>query len=143
MNCPYCFDKDVQSRIIYRDDLVMAFPTNIPITPGHVLVCPVRHIAKIDELSEKELSALKDFIVRIKNSLKKSMGAEGFNVALNEGSMAGQSIGHLHIHVVPRKTGDEGVYEYEPRKFLYRPASRDISPAQELKEVAELITKNL
>lgn len=121
----------------------MAFPTNIPITPGHTLICPVRHIKKIDELSEEELKAIKDFIIQLKRCLVKSFDAEGFNIAWNENEVAGQSVGHLHIHVVPRKTGDEGIYEYEPRKFLYRPGPRNKSPEQELQEVSELIQKNI
>ncbi len=143
MNCPYCTNKDVQSRIIFRDDLIMAFPTNMPITPGHTLVCPTRHVAKIDQLSNEELIAIKDFTTRLKTGLIKSLNMEGFNVAWNEGVMAGQSVDHLHIHVVPRKTGDTGVHEYEPRKFLYRPGSRESSPEQELQQMAELIKKNL
>ncbi len=121
----------------------MVFPTNIPITLGHLLICPKRHIAKIDELSVEELKAIKDLIVRLKNTLTKIFDSEGFNIALNEGQSAGQSIDHLHIHIVPRKTGDTGIYEYEPRKFLYRPGSRNTSPETELREIAELIKKNI
>lgn len=143
MSCLFCSNKDIQSRIIFRDDLILAFPTNIPITPGHTLICPVRHVAKIDELSDDEVIAIKSFIARIKDSLKKSLSAEGFNIAWNEGQMAGQSVNHLHIHVVPRKTGDAGVFEYEPRKFLYRPGSREESPERELQEIARLIKQNL
>ncbi len=143
MNCLFCNDENVRSRIIYKDNLVMAFPSNMPIVPGHTLVCPVRHVANIDGLSDDELRAIKIFIVRLKSGLKKCLGAEGFNVAWNEGLLAGQSVDHLHVHVVPRKVGDNGIYEYEPRKFLYRPGSRKTSPEQELQEIAELIRKNL
>jgi len=142
-NCHYCNDKDIQSRIIFKNSFIVAFPTNIPITPGHTLICPLRHVAKIDQLTNEELKAIKDFIIRLKNGLIKSLNTEGFNIALNEGLSAGQSINHLHIHVVPRKIGDQGIYEYEPRKFLYRPGSRNISPEQELIEIAELIKTNL
>ena len=89
------------------------------------------------------MKALSDVVIRLKNGLRKTFQAEGFNIAWNEGKMAGQAIDHLHIHVVPRKTGDAGIYEYEPRKFLYRPGSRNESPRQELQEVAELIKKSL
>jgi histidine triad (HIT) family protein len=129
--------------MIYQDGLVMVFPTNIPITPGHVLLCPIRHVAKIDQLTDDELKTIKDLIIRIKNSLTKSLQAEGFNIAWNEGAAAGQSINHLHIHVVPRQTGDTGIYEYEPRQFLYRPGVRKESPESELQEIAELVRKNL
>lgn len=121
----------------------MAFPTNIPIVPGHTLLCPVRHVEKIDQLLDSELTAIRNFLIRLKNSLKKSLAAEGFNIAWNEGVMAGQSIDHLHIHVVPRKDGDTGIYEYEPQKFLYRPGTRSESPEQALEKVAALIRENL
>ena len=143
MTCPFCDDIKRQPIIIYKDDLVISFRTNIPIVTGHVLVCPARHVEKIDQLSEGEFRAIKDFIIKLKTSLAKSLGAEGFNIAWNEGKMAGQAIDHLHIHVVPRKIGDTGIYEYDPRKFLYRPGSRKESPKEELQEIAELIRKSL
>ena len=143
MSCLFCDDKDVQSRIIFKNDLVVVFPSNMPITIGHVLICPVRHILKIDQLSDDELKAIKDLITRIKKSLIKSFGAEGFNIAWNEGITAGQTVDHLHIHVVPRKAGDTGIYEYEPRKFLYRTGDRNESPESELGKIAEFIKKNI
>ncbi len=144
-NCAFCQNLEIQSRFIYKDEVVMAFPSNISIVVGHTLVCPVRHVEKIDDLSENEFKNIKDFIVKLKNSLKKCLGAKGFNIAWNEGEMAGQSVNHLHIHVLPRKEGDSGIYEYEPRKFLYRTElePRKKYPEQELKEIAELIKKNL
>jgi diadenosine tetraphosphate (Ap4A) HIT family hydrolase len=76
-------------------------------------------------------------------ALARSFGAEGFNFAWNDGKLAGQSVPHFHLHVLPRKTGDQGIYEYEPRKFLYRPGERDASPETELIEVASIIRKNI
>ncbi len=143
MICLFCENTEIQERIIYEDDLVKIFPTNIPITRGHILVLPKRHISKIDELSQEELFAIKDWIVKIKNVLKQTFGAEGFNVAFNEGESAGQSVPHLHIHIVPRKKGDTGIYEYDPRKFLYRPGSRAESEVKELEDVATLVKNNL
>ena len=121
----------------------MAFPTNIPIVPGHILVCPVRHISKIENFSKEEILAVTDLIIKLKESLKKGFGAEGFNIAWNEGVSAGQVVDHLHIHIVPRKAGDTGIYEYDPRKFLYRPGTREISPEEELRAVAEVVKLNL
>ena len=143
MNCPFCDNENVQPITIFKDNFVIAFPTNIPITPGHTLVCPVRHVTKIDQLSLDELGAISGLIIRLKDSLRKSLKAEGFNVAWNEGSAGGQAIDHMHIHVVPRQAGDAGIYEYDPRKFLYRPGSRTESPRQELQEIAELIRDSL
>ncbi|MFA5184295.1 MAG: HIT family protein [Patescibacteria group bacterium] len=141
--CPFCDQKNLQPRLIYQDDLIRAFPTNIPIVPGHTLICPVRHAAKIDELSDQELKAIKDFLIRLKEGLRKSFNAIGFNIAWNEGVAGGQEVDHLHIHVLPRTNGDTGVYGYEPRQFLYRPGARSESPVQELQEIAMLIRKNI
>lgn len=143
MNCPYCDNQSIEPRIILHNDLVKAFPTNIPITVGHVLICPVRHVGKIDQLSDEELKAIKQGLILLKASIVKSFGAEGFNIAWNEGSAAGQSVDHLHIHLVPRKFGDSGIYGYEPRQFLYRPGVRNESPEAELREVARLIKRSL
>lgn len=88
------------------------------------------------------MKIIKDSVVRLKAALKESFYAEGFNIAWNEGAAAGQSVDHLHIHVLPRKAGDKGIYTYEPREFLYRTEKRETSPEQELREIAKLIKKS-
>ena len=143
MICQFCDNPDVLGRTIYRDGLVWAFPTNIPIVPGHILICPVRCVAEFDSLTNEELAAIKILLIKIKSSLKNIFGAEGFHCVWNEGEVAGQSVKHFHLHIVPRKFGDEGITEYEPRKFLYRPGSRNISPDEELQEVAQLVKNDL
>jgi diadenosine tetraphosphate (Ap4A) HIT family hydrolase len=144
MHCNFCDNKEVQDRAIYRDDLVWAFPTYQPVVPGHILVVPVRHLDKIDQLTDEETVAMKNLVIKMKNALKKTFDAEGFNCAWNEGEMAGQSVMHLHLHVLPRKTGDTGIYQYDPGKFLYRPSiERPHTPQEELLEIVNLIKPNL
>ena len=135
--------EDVKKRIILENDLAYAFLTNIPIVPGHILVVPKRPVMNLDELNENELRAMFSLIAKIKPALKEAFQATGFNHAWNEGKDAGQSIPHVHIHLIPRRSGDVGIYEYEPRKFIYRPGVRETSPEEELKEVAKLIKENL
>lgn len=133
----YLFGKyDVTQRVIVDNELAFAFPTNSPIVPGHTLICPKRIVARYEELSGPEVTAVEELRVRIKSALEKAYGAQGFNYAWNENVAAGQSISHLHLHIVPRKEGDAGIYAYEPREFLYRPGVRPTSPDDELLAVA-------
>jgi diadenosine tetraphosphate (Ap4A) HIT family hydrolase len=142
-HCVYCTNVDIKNRKIAENDLAWVFPTNIPIVPGHVLVAPKRCVAKYEDLTTEEKKAIEELRVEIIEALKKAFNAEGFNYAWNENKIAGQSVPHFHLHVLPRKEGDEGITEYEPRKFLYRPGSRETTPEKELQEVCETIKKYL
>ncbi|HUC01924.1 MAG TPA: HIT family protein [Candidatus Paceibacterota bacterium] len=138
-SCIYCTLPDIPARTVKRNELAIAFLTNIPITPGHTLVIPARHVATFDELKDDERRAIFALAAEVKAALWKAFGATGFNHAWNEGAVAGQSIPHFHLHIVPRTAGDEGITEYEPRKFLYRPGSRETTPEAELDAVAKEI----
>lgn len=144
MTCPFCDRGILKERIIAENDLVFAFPTNIPIVPGHVLVCPKRHVKYFEDMTMEEREALEMLRRRLKKALKLTFAAEGFNYAWNEEPVGGQSVPHLHLHMLPRKAGDTGVLTYEPREFLYRPGPRtEATPEEELAEVAKLIRSSL
>ena len=143
MQCEFCANHEIEKRIIYRDEYVMAFPTNIPIVPGHVLLCPVRHVSTLEETAPEEREALFRLQSKLKSAMKTAFGAEGFNYAWNEGKAAGQHVSHYHMHMIPRKEGDAGIYQYDPRQFLYRPGSRATSPEDELDAVAQLVRTHL
>ena len=108
--CPFCTKRDIQSRVIARNDHAWAFPTNAPIVPGHILVCPIRCVPSLDDLLEEELIAIFELRREIKEALIQAVGAQGFNFAWNDLSVAGQTVPHLHLHVVPRRMGDEGIW---------------------------------
>ncbi|MEI8174944.1 MAG: HIT domain-containing protein [bacterium] len=141
--CAFCTKIEVKDREIVGNKLAWAFPTNIPIVPGHILIVPRRCIATYGDLTKKEKEAIEELRVKITKALKKTFKTGGFNYAWNENKVAGQAVPHFHLHVVPRKEGDEGITEYEPRKFLYRPGSREATPEKELAKVCELIKKSL
>jgi len=105
------------------------------------LVAPQRVVATIDELTPEELTDLFVLVKHVKDVLRQTVGAEGFNCAWNEGRAYGQSVPHLHIHIVPRTRGDAGITQYEPRQFLYRPGSRAESPTAELAGLAQHMRK--
>jgi diadenosine tetraphosphate (Ap4A) HIT family hydrolase len=143
MNCAFCDNPDVQERIIIEDDFAFAFPTNTPIVPGHILVVPKRHIQYYEELNAEEKTSIELLREKIKSALQKVFDAQGFNYAWNEEEIGGQSVPHFHLHIVPRKEGDAGIYQYEPREFLYRPGTRAVSPEEELALVIQDIKANL
>ncbi len=126
-----------EGRVFAETAHSFAFLTNIPITPGHSLVVPQRVVATIDELTLKELTDLFALVKYVKDVLRQAVSAQGFNCAWNEGRAYGQSVPHLHIHIVPRTQGDAGITQYEPRQFLYRPGSRAESPTAELADLAQ------
>jgi diadenosine tetraphosphate (Ap4A) HIT family hydrolase len=142
--CAFCVLPEIKEREVANNNLARAFLTNIPIVPGHVLIIPTRCVAKYEDLDNQEQAAIEILRFKILAALKKSFGAEGFNFAWNDGKTAGQSVTHFHLHIIPRKPGDTGITQYEPREFVYRPAKeRPVSSEQELKEVAEMIKNNL
>lgn len=133
----------IKERLIVGNTLAFSFLTQTPIVPGHALVCPTRIVETCEELNPEEWSEILSLKHQVCAALKKVFHAEGFNFAWNMGEKAGQTVPHFHLHVVPRKSGDTGILQYEPRAFLYRPGSRAISPAEEIQQTAELIRKNL
>jgi len=143
MKCAYCELPEIKERIIIENELAFSFPTNIPIVPGHLLIAPKRCVAKYEELSGDEKKSIEELRIKLKVALEKSFGAQGFNYAWNENKVGGQSVPHFHLHMLPRKEGDEGIVEYEPRKFLYRPGSREATPEDELVAIKNEIQKYL
>ncbi len=139
MNCAFCELPVIKDREVIHNELAWAFLTNIPIVPGHVLISPSRHVVNFEDLTVEERAAIFELQAKLQIVLKKVFGAEGFNYAWNEGKLAGQNVPHFHLHMLPRKAGDAGITEYEPRQFLYRPGSREDSPEAELQAVAKLI----
>jgi len=128
---------DIRPRIITNNDLAFAFPTNLPIVPGHTLVSPFRVVPSLDALTNDELLAIHALRRQVCCALRDVVGAEGFNYAICEGPIAGQSVDHVHLHIVPRKLGDYDLRQVDPRAFLYRPGSRAQSPMEELIDIAE------
>jgi len=109
-DCPFCRVPglpDDESLIVARGTLVYAVLNLYPYNSGHLLICPYRHVADYTELDDKETAELADFTKRSMIALRTASGAQGFNIGMNMGSVAGAGIAaHLHQHVVPRWGGD-------------------------------------
>jgi ATP adenylyltransferase len=108
--CPFCAIQDMadaEGLIVARGTLVYAVLNLYPYNSGHLLICPFRHVADYTELDEPETAELASFTKTAMTALRASSGAQGFNIGMNMGGVAGAGIAaHLHQHVVPRWGGD-------------------------------------
>lgn len=141
--CVYCTLPEIRAREIIGNDLAWVFPTNIPIVPGHVLVSPRRCVAKFADLTAEEIAAIRELAAQMQGALEQVYETDGFNFAWNEGKLAGQSVPHFHLHILPRKDGDTGLLGYDPRSFLYRTGDREPTAEAELLEVSKTIREVL
>lgn len=123
---------EIRERTIAENENAFAFLNKMPITPGHTLICPKRLIVLSEELSVEEWRDIFSLKLNVCQMLRQEIKVEGFHFAWNENRVAGQTVPHFHLHVVPRNEGDKGIIDYEPRVFLYRPGSRVDSPRAEL-----------
>lgn len=78
-----------------------------PISEGHTLIIPKRHIASFFECTAEERSALFTALDLARQELDHSLSPDGYNIGINDGPAAGQTVGHLHIHLIPRYRGDQ------------------------------------
>jgi ATP adenylyltransferase len=108
--CPFCRAPklpDEEGLIVARGSLVYAVLNLYPYNSGHVLICPYRHVAVYTDLTAPETEEFAEFTKRAIRALRKASGAQGFNIGMNLGGVAGAGIAaHLHQHVVPRWGGD-------------------------------------
>ena len=122
--CLFCDSK--KSGIAQENDLAYASYDSYPVSDHHCLIIPKRHIKDYFDITNDELIACNDLIQIIKNEiLEKDNTVEGFNIGTNAGKIAGQSIMHCHIHLIPRREGDVdnpqgGVRSVIPNKQHYK-----------------------
>lgn len=93
-------------QIIAESDLCVAFYDQFPVSKGHVLIIPKRHVADYFELMPEEIAAMQKMLFEMKDVVQALYQPDGFNIGVNVGEMAGQSIFHVHMHLIPRYAGD-------------------------------------
>jgi ATP adenylyltransferase len=103
--CPFC-DPQNSGEVILDRLLVYAIYDKFPVNPGHCLVIPKRHTNDYFTLSIEEQNACWDLVRRVKEFLDEKFHPDGYNIGLNNFPAAGQTIPHVHIHVIPRYIGD-------------------------------------
>ncbi|HOB89717.1 MAG TPA: HIT family protein [Candidatus Colwellbacteria bacterium] len=110
MDCLFCkiAAKKISSEIIYEDEWVTAFLDVNPLTEGHTLIVPKKHAENILDLDDNAIGPVFAAVKKVTAMLEKSLHPRGFTIGINHGKISGQSIDHLHIHVIPRYTSDGG-----------------------------------
>lgn len=120
--CPFCALED--RVLVYESDLVVGFRDAYPVSPGHTLLITRRHARDFFETTEEEGRALWAGVNQVTDELRRTSAPDGFNVGFNAGRAAGQTVMHVHVHVIPRFDGDladprGGVRGVIPSKRIY------------------------
>lgn len=103
-DCVFCDIKE--DRIIYQDSLWVAILDGYPVSEGHTLLIPKRHCETYFDLNQVELGALVGAVDHVKEILDSKYQPNGYNIGMNCGEAAGQTVMHCHIHIIPRYNGD-------------------------------------
>ena len=118
--CRFCSPRDV----IRRNELAYCDRDRFPVSPGHSLIMPFRHCASFFELTSDEVNACMELLAEQQSAVDQEFSPDGYNIGVNVNAAGGQSIFHVHIHLIPRYTGDSdhpqgGVRQVIPAKADY------------------------
>lgn len=102
--CPFCCL--TPDRIVASNVHAVAIFDAFPVSPAHMLIVPRRHIASFFEVTDEERQSIMALLAQMRDTLLLEKGVAGFNIGINEGIAAGQTVMHLHIHLIPRFTDD-------------------------------------
>lgn len=121
-SCPFCDLPD--ERVLASNEFGLTVRDAYPISPGHTLLIPRRHVGSFFELTTQERQALLNLLDEAKHALDAEYRPDGYNIGINDGAAAGQTIAHLHIHLIPRYKGDKddprgGIRWLIPEKARY------------------------
>ncbi len=108
MDCIFCdiINGKSEAEILYEDENIISFLDIRPVNYGHTLVVPKKHYDNFLSLTSTELNYLINGLQTISRAVEKSVKADGFNIVVNSGKAAGQTVFHFHFHIIPRFTND-------------------------------------
>lgn len=109
-DCLFCkiVSGEIPSYRVYENEAVYAFLDINPASEGHTLVAPKKHFNSFTDLGAEDIAALFEAAKKVTLALEKAFSANGMNIGVNNGEVAGQEVPHVHVHVIPRKKGDGG-----------------------------------
>jgi diadenosine tetraphosphate (Ap4A) HIT family hydrolase len=106
-DCIFCLQHHAaENKIMIENDEFFVRYDNFPATEGHVEIVPKRHVVSFFDLTPTEIGAAYDLMLRAQKKLADKYGPDGYTIGVNEGTAAGRSVNHLHIHLIPRHYGD-------------------------------------
>jgi diadenosine tetraphosphate (Ap4A) HIT family hydrolase len=122
-DCPFCL-LEAQDKVILENSTFIVKFDRYPVSEGHLLVIPKRHVHSFPELRKIEVLGFFEILKDAQTFLGSKYSPAGFNIGINQGKAAGQTIEHLHIHIIPRYSGDVknpagGVRKIIPNKVIY------------------------
>ncbi|MFQ5830504.1 MAG: HIT family protein [Candidatus Methylomirabilia bacterium] len=103
--CVFC-DRAASGDLVAAGGLAVAFPDAFPLSPGHTLIVPRRHEPDFFALTESEQAEMWRLVIEVRRRIEAERAPDGYNIGLNAGPAAGQTVGHAHLHVIPRYSGD-------------------------------------
>jgi len=108
LSCPFCeiASQDSQKRVWLESEHGFAIRDGFPLTEGHALVIPNQHVRSFFELSSEIQTDLMALVSLVRHELIQEFGIKDVNIGINDGPLAGQTVPHCHIHVIPRREGD-------------------------------------
>jgi len=120
--CPFC--SVPAERVIQESEYTLVIRDAFPVSPGHTLVIPKRHIESFFEATDTERTDLVLLLAAAREDLNRQFRPAGYNIGINDGAAAGQTVPHVHIHLIPRYEGDRddprgGVRWVLPDKAAY------------------------
>ena len=120
--CPFC--SLPAERFVLESAYAVVIRDAFPVSPGHTLIIPKRHVASFFEVTEAERADLMSLLAAARDDLDREFRPAGYNVGINDGAAAGQTVPHLHVHLIPRFAGDRedprgGVRWVLPDKAAY------------------------
>ena len=129
--CIFCkiANGEIPSNTIYEDNDFRVILDNGPATKGHALVLPKEHYADLFEIPEEKAAGAVKVAKKVAGLMKEKLACDGLNLVQNNGSVAGQTVMHFHLHVIPR-------YENDGQKILWNPTSPS---AEELVQIKDTI----
>lgn len=116
--CAFCKESVLSAQVFYEDDLVSALYTSKPVVPGHCLIIPKRHVERFEQLTDEEALRITQVIKKVNVAAQKVFAASSYLLLQKNGPEAGQTVPHVHVHYMPRQTGDHSALKFFFQMYL-------------------------